>query len=145
MILPPRTPAALTALGAAPFVIGAIGAYTDTVLTLFPYGSVESVIHYGVIILSFMTGILWGFASRAEDGKASYAYITSVLPALYVFFFVVGTDADKIEALMFGFFFLLAIDLSFQKAKLAPQWWMTLRIPVTAVVLAALYLTRISI
>ncbi|MCO4825341.1 DUF3429 domain-containing protein [Amylibacter sp.] len=142
--LPPRTPIALTALGVAPFVIGSIGAYTDTVLTLFPYRSVESVIHYGIIILSFMTGILWGFASK-DDGKSSYAYITSVLPALYVFFFVVGTDADRLEALMFGFAIILSIDLSFQQAKLAPNWWMSLRIPATLVVLASLYLTRISV
>lgn len=145
MHLPPRTPAALTALGAAPFVIGAVGAYTDTVLTVFPYSSVETVIRYGIIILSFMTGILWGFASKAPDVKASYAYITSVLPALYVFFFVVGTDADKLEALLFGFAVLLVIDLSFKKAALAPAWWMTLRTPVTIVVLAALFITRISI
>ena len=145
MNLPPRTPAALTALGAVPFVIGAMGTTTDTAFPLFPTNSVETVTHYGIIILSFMTGILWGFAARAETDKAPYAYITSVLPALYTFFFVVGTDANKLTALMVGFALLLALDLSFQKAKLAPPWWITLLVPVTIVVLAALLITRISL
>ena len=61
------------------------------------------------------------------------------------FFFVVGTDADRLEARMFGFAIILSIDLSFQQAKLAPNWWMSLRIPATLVVLASLYLTRISV
>lgn len=145
MHLPPRIPMLLTTLGAAPFVIGAVGAHTDAVLTLFPYFGREAVIHYGIIILSFMAGILWGFASSSCGNKSSLAYIASVLPALYVFFFASGTDTDKLDALMFGFAILLIIDLSFQKATLAPPWWMTLRVPVTIVVLAALLATRITV
>ncbi|MBR9864259.1 MAG: DUF3429 domain-containing protein [Rhodobacteraceae bacterium] len=143
--LPPRTPLALATLGTAPFVIGAIGAVTDTVFTPFPYSSVGSVIHYGVVILSFLTGILWGFASHAPQGQSSYAYITGAIPALYVFFAVAGSDADKLEALMFGFPALLVIDTSFQKSGLAPKWWLTLRIPSTLLIIACLFLTRISI
>ena len=142
---PPSIPIVLTTLGAAPFVIGAAGAHADAVLTLFPYFGREAIIHYGIIILSFMTGILWGFASRSYGNKSSFAYIASVLPALYVFFFVTGTETDKLDALMFGFAILLVIDLSFQKATLAPPWWMTLRVPVTIVVLAALLATRITV
>jgi len=47
--------------------------------------------------------------------------------------------------LMFGFTVLLAIDLFFQRLALAPAWWMTLRIPVSMVVLFALLTTRINV
>lgn len=145
LALPPRTPLALATLGTAPFIIGAIGAATDTVFTPFPYSSVESVIHYGIVILSFLTGILWGFASHSPKGQSSYAYITGAIPVIYVFFAVVGTDADKLEALMFGFPAMLFIDTSFQHSALTPPWWLTLRIPTTIVIIACLTVTRLSI
>lgn len=145
LAIPPRTPLALAALGTAPFIIGAIGAATDTVFTPFPSSSVESVIHYGIVIMSFLTGILWGFASHSQKGQSSYAYITGAIPALYVFFAVAGSDADKLEALMFGFPALLVIDTSFQKSALTPLWWLTLRIPTTIVIIACLTVTRLSI
>ena len=145
MKMPPRTPTLLTMLGTAPFIIGAVGAHSNVILTLLPYFSVETVINYGIIILSFMTGILWGFAVKAPKSKSSFAYILSVLPALYVFFFVAGTNANKLDMLMLGFTVLLAIDLFFQRIALAPAWWMTLRIPVSMVVLFALLTTRINI
>lgn len=145
LALPPRTPLALATLGTAPFVVAAIGAATDTVFTPFPYSSVETIIHFGIIVLSFLTGILWGFASHSAKGQSSYAYITGAIPVLYVFFAVVGTDADKLEALMFGFPALLTIDTSFQHSRLAPRWWLTLRIPTTLVIIACLTVTRLSI
>nr|WP_323781876.1 DUF3429 domain-containing protein [Amylibacter sp.] len=145
LAIPPRTPLALATLGTAPFIIGAIGAATDTVFTPFPSSSVESVIHYGIVIMSFLTGILWGFASHSPKGQSSYAYITGAIPALYVFFAVAGSDADKLEALMFGFPALLVIDTSFQKSTLTPPWWLTLRIPTTIVIIACLTVTRLSI
>lgn len=145
LVLPPRTPIALATLGTAPFIIGAIGATTDTVFTPFPYSSVESVIHYGIVILSFLTGILWGFASHSPKGQSSYAYITGAIPVIYVFFAVVGTNADQLEALMFGYPALLFIDTSFQQSNLSPPWWLTLRIPTTIVIIACLTVTRLSI
>jgi hypothetical protein len=38
--------------------------------------------------------------------------------------------------LIFGFLGLLMLDFTFAKLRLAPDWWMTLRIPLTAIVVA---------
>ena len=40
---------------------------------------------YGAVILSFMSGVLWGFATRANGKQATLGYIFSVLPALWAF------------------------------------------------------------
>ncbi len=90
---------------------------------------------YGTVILSFMSGVLWGFAARGSDWLP---YALSVIPALWVFFTVTdGTDISSIY-LMAGFAGLLLLDLTFAQRGLAPAWWMRLRLPLTAVVLACL-------
>ena len=40
---------------------------------------------YGSVILSFMSGVLWGFATKAQGGQAATGYVLSVIPALWAF------------------------------------------------------------
>lgn len=93
---------------------------------------------YGTIILSFMSGVLWGFATRAAGRAAAVGYSLSVIPALWAFAMV--TDASDISAiyLVAGFAGLLLLDQSFAAQGLAPAWWMRLRLILTAVVIACL-------
>ena len=49
---------------------------------------------YGAVILSFMSGVLWGFATRANGKQATLGYIFSVLPALWAFF-TTGGGRDR--------------------------------------------------
>ena len=84
---------------------------------------------YGTVILSFMSGVLWGFATRTE-GWLPYAL--SVVPALWCFFTVTdGTEASSI-LLIAGFLGLLLLDATFSAQGLTPRWWMRLRLPLTA-------------
>ncbi|MBT8455678.1 MAG: DUF3429 domain-containing protein [Rhodobacteraceae bacterium] len=96
---------------------------------------------YGTIILAFMSGVLWGFATRAEGAVAATGYALSVLPALWAFFFVGGGPVSAAIYLIAGYVGLLGLDYMFWKQGLAPPWWMTLRIGLTAVVVACLALT----
>lgn len=93
---------------------------------------------YGTIILAFMSGVLWGFATRASGAVAATGYALSVLPALWAFFFVGGGPVSAGTYLIFGFAGLLGLDWMFWKNGLAPRWWMSLRIGLTAVVIASL-------
>lgn len=90
---------------------------------------------YGTVILSFMSGVLWGFAAK---GNAWLPYALSVLPALWVFLAV--NDASDISSiyLISGFVGLLMLDATFKAQGLAPAWWMRLRLPLTAVVIVCL-------
>lgn len=90
---------------------------------------------YGTVILAFMSGALWGFATRGDDATP---YVLSVIPALWAFFFVGGGPVSAAMYLMFGFIGLLLIDWQFARWGLAPGWWMRLRVGLTAVVVACL-------
>ena len=93
---------------------------------------------YGTIILAFMSGVLWGFATKAEGQVAATGYALSVLPALWAFFFVGGGPVSAAVYLIFGFVGLLGLDWLFWRQGLAPPWWMRLRVGLTAVVVFCL-------
>ncbi|WP_435257785.1 DUF3429 domain-containing protein [Thioclava sp. FR2] len=93
---------------------------------------------YGTVILSFMSGVLWGFATRAEGAQAGVGYGLSVIPALWAFFMVNGDPGNAAINLLAGFVGLLLLDWQFWKQGLAPLWWMRLRVILTGVVVACL-------
>lgn len=93
---------------------------------------------YGTVILSFMSGVLWGFATKATGREAALGYGLSVIPALWAFFMVNGDPGNAAVNLAAGFAGLLLLDASFARQGLAPAWWMRLRLLLTGIVLACL-------
>ncbi len=93
---------------------------------------------YGTVILAFMSGVLWGFATRAEGAAATQGYALSVLPALWVAFVVNGAAADAALLLAAGFVGLLGLDWHFWQSGLAPVWWLRLRLILTVPVVIVL-------
>ncbi|MEL7176378.1 MAG: DUF3429 domain-containing protein [Pseudomonadota bacterium] len=96
---------------------------------------------YGTIILAFMSGVLWGFATKTKGAQAAACYTLSVIPALWAFFMVGSGPVSSAINLMTGFAGLLALDYMFWQWKLAPAWWMQLRVLLTALVIASLAVT----
>ncbi|RYG91524.1 DUF3429 domain-containing protein [Loktanella sp. IMCC34160] len=96
---------------------------------------------YGQVILAFMSGVLWGFATKTTGGRAATGYALSVIPALWAFFMVGGGPVAAATNLIFGFLGLLILDWFFVLWGLAPRWWMSLRIGLTAVVVLSLGVT----
>ncbi|MFZ3583246.1 DUF3429 domain-containing protein [Loktanella sp. DJP18] len=90
---------------------------------------------YGTVILSFMSGVLWGFATR-DPGWSGYAF--SVIPALWAFFMVGGGPVSAALNLCIGFIGLLLLDLHFWQRQAAPAWWMSLRALLTGLVVLSL-------
>ncbi len=140
----PRVPAAAALLGAAgllPFLWSAathlspaLAGWAAAYLPPMFLGAYVG-LTYGTVILSFMSGVLWGFATKG-DGALPYAL--SVIPALWVFFTVTdGSDLSSIY-LIAGFAGLLMLDTTFAAQGLTPPWWMRLRLPLTAVVILSL-------
>lgn len=128
--------------GLIPFVWGAATQYFPALAAasgLNPVwlGSYLS-LTYGTVILSFMSGVLWGFATRAEGAQATAGYALSVIPALWAFFMVNGDPGAAAVNLAAGFAGVLVLDGAFVSWRLAPAWWLALRIPLTVVVLACL-------
>ena len=133
----PRSALYLGLAGLIPFVGSALAKLTGWPGPLVGY---EDIIlrHYGIVILCFMSGVLWGFATRAEGRQATVGYVLSVLPALWAFFTTLGPMHQTFSALMLGFAGLLLLDLRFWRWGLAPPWWMRLRLILSAGVLVSL-------
>lgn len=136
--------------GVLPFVWGAA---TDAIPSLFDYSlrllgarftGQYVLIFYGAVILSFMSGVLWGFATRAKGGAAARGYALSTLPALWTFFLVGGGETRATLALVLGFAGLLALDRHFHRLGLAPPWWMRLRVLLTSLVVACLVIGLVA-
>ncbi|QBF30001.1 DUF3429 domain-containing protein [Thalassococcus sp. S3] len=140
----PRAPLTLGLAGLIPFVWGAAthlngdlqawGAANLGPRFVGPYVQ----LFYGSVILSFMSGVLWGFATRTTGARAATGYALSVIPALWAFFMTGGGPVSAATNLMFGFGGLLVLDYAFSHWGLTPRWWMSLRVLLTAIVLVCL-------
>jgi hypothetical protein len=140
----PAAPLYLGMAGLLPFLWGAVtylnGPLADwTVQSIGPRFVGPYVgLAYGTVILSFMSGVLWGFATRASGPQAATGYALSVIPALWAFFMVGGGPVAAGINLISGFLGLLVLDFAFYRWGLTPVWWMRLRLLLTAVVVACL-------
>ena len=133
----PRTALYLALGGLVPFLVCAGVALSGNQVALRGAED-EIMLRYGIIILAFMSGVLWGFATNASGKMAAVAYGLSVLPALWAFLTAVGPTPQALGALIPGFYGLLVLDYYFWRAGLAPPWWLRLRLPLTAVVMVTL-------
>jgi hypothetical protein len=143
----PRAALLLGLAGLIPFLFGTATLYSDNLAgwainVLGPrFAGPYVQVFYGTIILAFMSGVLWGFATKASGAVATSGYALSVIPALWAFFMVGGGANSAALNLAVGFIGLLGLDYMFWKQNLAPRWWMALRILLTSVVVICLGLT----
>ena len=125
------------AWGAATALLPALAAWGGQWLGPLFIGTYVS-LTYGTVILSFMSGVLWGFATKTDGQEAALGYGLSVVPALWAFFMVNGDPANAAINLAAGFAALLMLDWHFWKMGSAPDWWMRLRLILTSLVLLCL-------
>ncbi|MDB9966220.1 DUF3429 domain-containing protein, partial [Planktomarina temperata] len=62
----------------------------------------------------------------------------SVLPALWAAFVLASNAPEQLAALSAGFLALFGLDIVFFRHRLTPDWWLTLRALLTALVLTCL-------
>lgn len=140
----PRSALILGLAGVIPFAWGALtlvsGAAAEWGQSTFGPRFIGPFVqlNYGMVILSFMSGVLWGFSTKADGSRATTGYALSVLPALWAFFMTGGGPVTAGTNLIFGFLGLLALDYAFWHWGLAPKWWMQLRVLLTVLVVLCL-------
>ena len=146
----PAAPLALGLAGLIPFVWGTLSLFIPA---LQEFGSAAFgarfvgpyvQVFYGAIILAFMSGVLWGFATKSSGREAVVGYGLSVLPALWAFFATGGGHSSAALGLIIGYIGLLGIETWFVQRKLAPGWWMRLRLILSAVVITCLAATALA-
>lgn len=140
----PRSALILALAGVLPFAWGLLTLLNDplaqwTASTIGPrFVGPYVQLSYGSVILAFMSGVLWGFATKAKGAQAATAYGLSVTPALWAFFMVGGGPTSAGVNLITGFLALLVLDYAFWRWNLAPAWWMHLRVLLTGLVVVIL-------
>ena len=121
-------------LGLIPFVSGAIlstglipsNADLQKWIVMFS-------IHYAAIILSFMSGVLWGFELLSKHEKSKHAIIIVLIPPyghLFLFF--------TLRCFYLLLVFWVFIGLTYLWLGKMLKWWLKLRAPLTTLVVASL-------
>ena len=131
--------------GLVPFVYGTLLLFADEgALPTFGIvasdrdGGVHLLANLGAILLGFMGGCLWGFASAPGRRPTLLLLAASIVPAAIAFLAIRPDPALSCLWLAFGFVALQAIDVVMQRVGVAPDYWLHLRLPLTAGVVACL-------
>lgn len=105
-----------------------------------------SLLSYGACILSFLGGVQWGFALMPERaGRASAGHLAlAVLPALAGWLALLVGGAAGLALLALGFALMLAGDAASRRAARSPAWYLRLRGPLSACVIAMLFAGALS-
>ena len=131
--------------GLVPFVYAValilVAEGTLPTLGLFPSSRAGGLLvleRFGAAILGFMGGCLWGFAAAPGRVPTALLLAASAIPPILAALAIRESPALSCLWLAFGFVAVQVIDLVFHRAGVAPAWWPSLRLPLTAAVIACL-------
>jgi len=98
---------------------------------------------YGAIILSFLGGIQWGFATGGvnavkENGALLGGLSFSVLPSLVAWAALLAPRETGLLVLAGTFLLVLLVDIRAARSNQAPAWYPSLRWPPTLLAVASL-------
>lgn len=136
----PRPALVISMIGLLPFIAGALAILTPDTLPQIGWfdgtaiGGRALLSLYGTIILCFMSGSLWGFASR-HGRKPGWVELGLAAAPLVVLLFAISNDpARSCVILAYAFAGLLLIECWYARRAIVVWWWLSLRIPLTIVV-----------
>ena len=132
---PPKPARLLGFLGIAPFFVCAVLVWSGN--ENFHGAATKGLIGYGAVILSFIGGAHWGFASRIlSEGNiaAGRLLILSVVPSLVGWISILIPPAWSFALLALAFASVLMLDKWAVSQQLTPDWWVSLRLPLSLTV-----------
>lgn len=129
----------LTYMGALPFYLALLLYLTDQIFL-----GVESVnwfLSYGLVILSFMAGTLWGQVIRSDD-KGSCTTMAIVVISNFItlvawVIFLLAQLSTAIVLITLGFIALYVAEVFLLKSNKQPSYYLSLRLKVTSLVVLA--------
>lgn len=136
------SPQALGFGGLAPFVI--LAALTLVGPAGWKSWVSEGLVAYGAVILSFLGGITWGLAVTRERARDPL-YLASMAPFFAGWIALLVPVFAGLLLLMVAFLGALANDFLLRRAGLAPGWFFSLRLTLTAVVVACLAIAAFGV
>ncbi|RVU86475.1 DUF3429 domain-containing protein [Leucothrix sargassi] len=125
----------LTYLGAAPFFLAVALKVTGN--TFLGVEAHQWFLSYGLLILSFMAGTLWGQALNDDKRVKAIAITSNAITLLAWFAFLLGALSVAIVVLALGFIALYALEATLMQRLNKPRYYLALRRNVTALVVVA--------
>ena len=104
----------------------------------------DTLIAYGAVILSFLGGITWGLAVT-RNRTTDPLYLASMVPFAAAWIALLLPPFFGLLLLMAAFLGSLANDFMLKRAGLSPGWFFSLRVTLTAIVVACLAVAAFGI
>ena len=131
----PKTIKIIATLGLLPFFLGAIATFKvsildfDTKVLLIKLSTL-----YAGLILSFLGGCLFGFESVFGKTPNKMRLWLSIIPSIWS---LIALQIPHFSAsiLALGFLVVYEFDRKSSLAGTVPGWWLSLRLPLTAIVI----------
>jgi hypothetical protein len=125
----------LTYLGTLPFFLAIYIDLTDQVL--FGSDGTRWFITYGLVILSFMAGTLWGQMLNESGRVKSIAAATNAITLIAWFTYLLAESPFVLMTIAVGFVVLYLLELLVICPSKRPVYYIELRLRVTALVVLA--------
>ena len=136
----------LAYLGALPFVLCALLITNDHLHIYSLYNTFDVINSYALVITIFMSGIYWGISlAREEPGLRALLPVSNIITVLVWLTYLFLNSPYILLVYVVAFMFLVLIDFRLRKAGIITAYYFKLRCGVTAIVLASLLLTFVSL
>ena len=139
----PKRVLTISLLGLVPFVIGSILSFKVNIIPQEESAFLlKASLQYAAFILCFMSGCV--FFSCVNQAETTSYLLLSIIPVILSLFalsfpFLTGF------ILALGFLYLLEIERKLFKAQVMPFWWISLRMPMTILVLICLIIMGFNV
>ena len=125
-------------LGLIPVVFGMLGSFEFSLLSdIINNALINVALVYAALILSFLGGVLFGFKVSKVKNPKFWPLLFSFLPTFWALLSL-QLPVFKASALAIGFLITYELDRKFFKERLLPNWWLSLRLPLTAIMVLLL-------
>ena len=125
----------LTYLGASPFFLAIFISLSNQ--TFLGIDSRQWFLTYGLVILSFMAGTLWGQVVNASTRVKRIALATNVITLAAWFAFLLAGTSSVLLIIALGFIALYLLEFFAISHTQRPDYYLDLRLRVTALVVLA--------
>ncbi|MEE2774520.1 MAG: DUF3429 domain-containing protein [Pseudomonadota bacterium] len=134
----PKTVKIIGILGLLPFIVGVLATLELTLIFReYNYFLVEMSLTYAALILSFLGGSIFAFENINSEKRSNFGLWLSICPTLWAFLSI-NLPHFSASCLALGFVAVYEIDRRAFTSEKTPDWWLSIRLPLTAVVVLAL-------
>ena len=131
----PKSVVLASLLGLIPILMGLVSTFNVGLNTGLKEDFIRIALIYSGFILSFMSGCIFYVASLERDRELLLWF--SIIPVLLALLSITIPFMQSF-VLALGFLVVLEIERKLNKRRSLPKWWLSLRFPMTSIVVVLL-------